>query len=321
MLRIRFSDADLVRIRVLAEPNPLWEVLLSLHRLREPRRDQVPDRWGRTVPEKARWAVAMLHQLARHKGYSPDFLTPEAEIADLDAGLDLVLRTPREVLRTDLARLGAEHPVSGWVRDLAEGDPPALRLLGEALTTYHDTAIAPFWPTIRRLARADHERRAALAMERGLEAVLGALHVSARWNPPLLEIAYPVEQEVVLGGRGLTLVPSYFCHPGPIMLLRQPERPFLVYSVETPETGADLLEAEGRNRGLASLLGRTRAEVLRLLGAERPLSTTELAKAAGISLAGASQHASILREAGLVVTERRGGSVLHRASRKGAALL
>jgi len=317
MLRVRFSDADLVRIRVLAEPNPLWEMLLSLHRLQEPRRD----RWCRVVPEQSRWAIVMLHQLARHRGYSPDFLTPEAEVPDLETGLDIVLGASRQVLKADLARLGAEQPVTGWVRDLAEGDPAALRLLGEALTAYHEVAIRPFWSAIRRLTRADHERRAALAMEQGLEAVLGALHTSARWNPPFLEIASPVDQEVVLGGRGLTLVPSYFCHPRPIMLLRETERPFLVYPVETAATDSDLVEAGGRNRGLASLLGRTRAEILHLLGSDRPLNTTELAKAAGISLAGASQHASILREAGLVVTERRGGSVLHRASRKGVALL
>ncbi|MEV7552941.1 winged helix-turn-helix domain-containing protein [Amycolatopsis sp. NPDC089917] len=102
------------------------------------------------------------------------------------------------------------------------------------------------------------------------------------------------------------------------MLLREPERPFLVYSAGD---GPDSLAAEARNRRLTSLLGRTRAEVLRLLGAERPLTTTELARAAGISLAGASQHASILREAGLVLTERHGGSVPHRASGRGAALL
>lgn len=40
-------------------------------------------------------------------------------------------------------------------------------------------------------------------------------------------------------------------------------------------------------------------------------STTELAGRVGISLAAASQHASVLRDAGLITTHRQGSGVLH----------
>jgi DNA-binding transcriptional ArsR family regulator len=50
-------------------------------------------------------------------------------------------------------------------------------------------------------------------------------------------------------------------------------------------------------------------------------TTSELARRVGVSLASASQHASVLREAGLVHTLRQGGAVLHTLTPLGAALL
>jgi DNA-binding transcriptional ArsR family regulator len=74
-------------------------------------------------------------------------------------------------------------------------------------------------------------------------------------------------------------------------------------------------------RSLVALLGRTRAAVL-LTIADRPsLNTTELAAALGTSQASASQHATVLREAGLVTTRRHNGSALHTLSTCGTVLL
>jgi DNA-binding IscR family transcriptional regulator len=51
------------------------------------------------------------------------------------------------------------------------------------------------------------------------------------------------------------------------------------------------------------------------------VNTTELARSVGISPAGASQHATVLRNAGLVTTHRHNGSAVHRLSPRGATLL
>ncbi|MDQ3790634.1 MAG: winged helix-turn-helix domain-containing protein, partial [Actinomycetota bacterium] len=70
-----------------------------------------------------------------------------------------------------------------------------------------------------------------------------------------------------------------------------------------------------------ALLGRTRAAVL-LAIAERPhLNTTELARRLGTSLASASQHVTVLREAGLTITNRHNGSAMHHLSNLGEDLL
>ena len=72
--------------------------------------------------------------------------------------------------------------------------------------------------------------------------------------------------------------------------------------------------------GLAALLGSTRGEVLRRLGTAGA-STSELARILDILVASASQHASVLRRSGLVVSRRAGNAVVHRITPLGTALL
>jgi predicted transcriptional regulator len=74
-----------------------------------------------------------------------------------------------------------------------------------------------------------------------------------------------------------------------------------------------------RGAALAALVGRNRAAVLRTVA--DGCSTTELADRVGISLAAASQHASVLRDAGLITTHRQGSAVLHLLTPLGAELL
>ena len=70
---------------------------------------------------------------------------------------------------------------------------------------------------------------------------------------------------------------------------------------------------------LAALIGRTRATVLREIAAG--CSTTVLATRCGISLAAASQHATVLRNAGLIATRREGSAVRHTLTALGEELL
>jgi DNA-binding transcriptional ArsR family regulator len=70
---------------------------------------------------------------------------------------------------------------------------------------------------------------------------------------------------------------------------------------------------------LAALVGRTRAAVL--YSVADGCTTTELARRAGISLPAASQHAAVLRNAGLITTRRAGSAVLHALTPLGAELL
>ncbi|MFJ8608056.1 helix-turn-helix domain-containing protein [Streptomyces sp. NPDC093675] len=72
---------------------------------------------------------------------------------------------------------------------------------------------------------------------------------------------------------------------------------------------------------MRKLLGRTRARVLEAI-AERPgCTTTELAAAARIAVASASEHTAVLRQAGLVRTVRHRNTALHTSAPLGLALL
>jgi DNA-binding transcriptional ArsR family regulator len=79
--------------------------------------------------------------------------------------------------------------------------------------------------------------------------------------------------------------------------------------------------AAGSGDALAALVGRTRAAVLRRLGEPGRHTTTALARATGISLPSASEHAAALRAAGLIASEREGGAVVHRLTPLGVELL
>jgi DNA-binding transcriptional ArsR family regulator len=98
--------------------------------------------------------------------------------------------------------------------------------------------------------------------------------------------------------------------------------PVLVYPVDPIPGWADAECGAGEDtKSLVALLGRTRAAVLQAIADQPYSNTTELARAAGTSPAGASQHATVLRAAGLVITQRRNGSAVHTLSRRGAVVL
>ncbi|KJK33135.1 hypothetical protein UK23_47410 [Lentzea aerocolonigenes] len=314
MLRVHFTAEDLVRVRIAPGPDPMWEILLSLHVLRQRSATPVFGAWRAnvrtTLPDDARW----LMQLAPPVGYSPDFLTPTAGSCAIDAGIDAVLSTPVESLRADLAQLDGPH------RDprthlLASGDVATLDSLGEALRAYHRHALAPFWDEIRAGVDADRAVRARSFLDGGGEGMLSALHPTISWVSPVLRIEsrFP-QRDVHLHGQGLVLVPSYFCWERPIMLRDQRHPPVLVYPI-----ARDLHVATTGKRSLEALLGRTRAAALEVIAGG--CTTTELARRLGISAASASAHASVLRDAGLAVAQRHRNSVLHTASALGVELL
>ncbi|MFK0284096.1 ArsR/SmtB family transcription factor [Streptomyces sp. NPDC090499] len=90
-----------------------------------------------------------------------------------------------------------------------------------------------------------------------------------------------------------------------------------------PEPRPPARPSAGRGQGagasLTSLLGRTRATVLRAVAAGA--TTGELARVAGVSASSISQHTSVLREAGLITSQRQAASVLHTLTPLGASML
>ncbi|KDN19198.1 hypothetical protein DV20_26435 [Amycolatopsis rifamycinica] len=317
-MRVHFGTDDLARTRVQPTPDPLWETLLSLHRLQGVAGQPVFGDWRSRVRRRLDRSAGLLFTLAPPRGYSVDFLTPVTGVTDLEAGLDAVLSTPRSVLTADLTELAASRRLPSWAPLLAAGELEVLRELGDAVRRYFAVAVQPYWPAIVKQVRADRLQRGEIVLGGGVEALLSTLHHRVRWRSPVLEIDYPVDQDLRLGGRGLLLVPSLFCWQSPVTLLDAGRQPVLVYPIDRRPgwvTGVSSV------RSATALLGRTRAAVLNAICARPLISTTELAAELGISPAGASQHATVLRGSGLIVTDRAGGAARHRPTTFGAALL
>ncbi|MFE9685133.1 ArsR family transcriptional regulator [Streptomyces sp. NPDC006285] len=322
MLHIHFSAADIGRVRVAAEPDPAWELLLSLHALRAPSEHAVFGSWRDQHARSPDPATRHLLALAPPRGYSPDFLTP-AGVGDASSLTDAVLGTDRDRIRTELALLaGARRPPT-WMRSLADGDLDSLRHLGAALRRYHQQALVRHWGRIRTITMAEQAMRVRDLLEGGVERLLGSIHPGIRWEAPVLKVAYPVRHEIRLEGRGLLLIPSYFCWGNPITLRDPQLPPVLVYPANrgllplVPPTASEHLASTG----LARLLGRSRAAVLQDIAVSGPTTGGGVAQRLGMSAASASEHAAVLRSTGLISTHRVANTVRHTVTPLGQALL
>jgi DNA-binding transcriptional ArsR family regulator len=322
VLRIHFTGEDLTRVRVATAPDPLWEVLLSLHLLPTRVGALVFGRWRERIRPGLDGSVRLLMRLAPPYGYSPDFLTPGTGADDLDAGLDRLLSMPRRRIRAELNLLLGSRPPAVWMRRLADADPAALRQLGAAVESYYRQGLAPFWNQVRGHVDADRVARVRALLTGGSEQLLSNLHPKIRWQSPVLQVTYPVDRDIHLDGRGLLLMPSFFCWDYPVTLADPRLPPVLVYPVDH-ELGWAVEAADehatGRTRRLAALLGRTRAAVLETT--VDGLTTSALARRLRISPASASEHLSTLRDAGLTVARRHRNTVQHTVTPLGLALL
>ena len=319
MLRIHFTPEDIGRVRVAAAPDPMWETVFSVIRLRRPGPAPIFGRWRRHAAGACRRAdLDMLLPLIPGP-YFPDFLTPADGGRGVPAGMEALLSTPVSRLRqdmTELVRLG--RTTAPWMRSLAEGDPPTLLRLATAMRSQYETAVAPFWADARAHIEADRARRARVLLEQGCEGLLESFRPMLRWQPPVLEVSMQVERTLHLDGRGLLLVPSYLSWATPDVLRDPALPPVLVYPVERdPEVVAGQRRTGGPS--MAALIGQTRTSVLESIG--EGSTTSELARRVGVSAASISQHTAVLREARLIHTSRAGKAVLHTITPLGAALL
>lgn len=333
MLRIHFTDRDLARVRVATAIDPMWETLLAAHQLAPVSRSGQLcfAAWRRRAvaelnSRRMEGALRTLQTLAPARaGYFPDFLTPGAAADDLASGLRELRATPRDRLADELARtFSSRRTVPRWCRDLARGDRDRLAELADSIAEVYRAVVEPGWSATEALVETDRAVRARALRDGGLDGLLGSLGPSVRWEPPTLFVAYPEERELWLGGRGLRLVPSRFCWRLPVALADPALDQVLVYpavgelACAAPAALGDD-DPRGRGRSLASLLGRTRARVLVALAACG--TTGELAVRLAVSAATVSGHVGALRGAGLVLSRRVDGRVVHTLTPLGDALL
>lgn len=318
MLRIHFTPEDLARVRIAGAPDPLWEVAFSLHRLQDTRGRRAFTDWFRTALPRLTGTPlgaavrGTLHHVLPRAGYFPDFLTPPEAADGLDAGCAAILDTPPERVRREVETLARRVGAPGWAGQLVQRR--AREELVDVVRAYHSAVIAPHHDRMRAAFDSERATLGRAVLDGGVDGLLSGLGPGLRWRAPVLEVDYFGDRDLHLNGRGLRLVPSYFCRYLPVAFADPEREPALFYPLSHSGTGA----APG-GASLDALLGQTRAAALRVAGAGA--TTTELARALDVSPATASYHTSVLREAGLIFSRRRSNTVLHTLTPTGAALL
>ncbi|WP_405825944.1 winged helix-turn-helix domain-containing protein [Streptomyces sp. NBC_01390] len=322
MLRLHFTAEDLKKVRLLRDPDPTWEVICSLCRLKTDEGQTAFGAWRSSTrhllhsDERLRAALSPLRGLVPSVGYIPDFLTPTATDG-LPAALDAISMTSRREVIQQLTRLDAAQRTIGRPGTTPRPDDTDPSAVAGALGTYFETTLRPHWPRMRAVVGADVEARTRALVDGGVQKLLDGLAPLARWRDPVLEVDYPVDRDVSLNGRGLLLVPSFFCWRRPTAPADPELPPTLVYPVAKQPW--DLAQAWGT--GAARLLGRTRAAILSAVARRDGRTSSDLAHAVGVAQSSISYQIAVLRESGLVSSCRTGKSVVHSVTPLGLRIL
>jgi DNA-binding transcriptional ArsR family regulator len=315
MLRIHLTFADLALLRVAERAERGAEVLFSLHVLHTRSRDVRFRRW---LPAGRRSAAAALLSQLYVPSLLPGFLAP-AVAPDWTDTRGNALRGDPDARRADLRQLARHRELTPFARALADDDGRARTQFARALGSYQKASLDGWMPQVDELVQAEHHEWARLAAA-GPDRLLGSLHPRLAWKPPVLHMDSGVDADVHLGGCGLLIQPTVFGAgrpwlgstdtPWPQAVLFVPLRRQLPLGRHEPEA----------HEGLARLLGRTRATILRVIADEGPCNTGQLARRLDCSPATVSNHTEVLRESGLITTVREGQSVRHATTELGAQL-
>ncbi|MGH3258056.1 MAG: ArsR/SmtB family transcription factor [Streptosporangiaceae bacterium] len=324
--RIHFTAGDLQRIQVSPTLGPLAETVMAMSLLRCPIAPSgLYSRWRSQVKGRVTPQMTALANLMPVGSKGVDLCTLTGPAPTFEQGLQALMAMPADHYLVEVEYVAMHHklPEAAWA--VAETAGQARFELAQAARAAHRALVAPYWRRIQACLHAEQVARSRVLALGGPERLLASIQGELiRWRPPVLEVHMCGDVDLHLEGRGLVLVPSVFV--GAVPSLHQNPNdvmaaPVLVLPVadERVRNGHLWDGPKDRTIALAALVGRNRAAVLSAIAEGG--TTTEVASRVGISLAAASQHASVLRSAGLIITRRQGSSVLHVLTPLGAELL
>ncbi|MCF2530898.1 winged helix-turn-helix domain-containing protein [Yinghuangia soli] len=329
MLRIHFTEQDLARTRLAATSGPFVETCAAFSLLHRGAGATLFDGWREvTRTRMTPQAYQLAGLLSRRAKWSVELWTlGGAPVDSLDQPLDTIQSSPKR-LSSEVVRAGSRFQLPRWARDLAVADRDALRELDVAIRAVHDAAVAPYWPRIRAHHHAVHAASMQAFRDGGLARVLEQLHPAVHWRPPVLEVPTRYDHgDFHLEGQGLIIAPTVFGWPFPHgdTAPLEPGAPNVLYiptaiSVAAPSWAAWISGQDSFKRA-SELMGRTRAIVLDAVADHGPCTTSQLAARIGLPVSSTSEHATILRNAGLIATRRDRNKAWHTLTAVGAAVL
>jgi predicted transcriptional regulator len=314
MLRVTLTKTDLEHVRVTSRPAPMLELRTLL---REPlmARPMEPDRDQAKV-DLVRLLVA--------QPCAPAFALPAA--ADIEDAVETVAGTRRDAIRRDLDdNAAAGFPLPGWTADLTRPGQAGTRArhrLHAALAHVASDYIEPRTRWAAPAVRARTRAWRALAAARGPQAMLNALHPGIRCRDQVLEVdlASGAHVEAAAAGAGIRVVPTLAEAPG--VTLSSDGDAAIVLTCPVPLPGDQAPEIGLlSDPALDELIGPRRSMLLSVIAAGPGQGTRELARRTGLAPASVSEHARILRQAGLTGISPDGARKAHRLTPLGWALL
>ncbi|MER5865372.1 winged helix-turn-helix domain-containing protein [Kitasatospora sp. NPDC002040] len=325
MLRIHLTADDLARVRVAPTVGPLAEAYHSLDLLTGPGRCAQFRPWRQQFTGPLAAELRPLASLIPGRGPCFDLGALTGTDLSVETGLDRLLGAPDRLVRLELGHIETPRADPRWLKALLEGDLTARQRLTDSVEACYRLTVGPHWSRLQAHLDAVRADLARTLLEGGVERMLDTFCAPVvRWRSPVLEISHLPPADVHLAGRGLVLAPMVFLADPPVLLtdMMDPDAPAVLAfpTVRDPLVGAGLWGATPSARhSLTALLGRTRAAALDVVAGG--CTTTELARRLNVSPASASQHATVLRNANLITTQRRGGAVLHTITPLGTELL
>jgi len=286
--RIHFSVDDLARVKMVTGLGVVAESVFAL------------DLFTRQGGNFASWRSRVRVRLGGRLGGIERLTFRRKPLSEL---LWLVGRSDSEA---------GQEPVEPWRRQVAE-----------AVFEFGNAAVVPYWDQALKHLRAERDDRGRIAISGGLDGLFGTLHPALRWESPVLHVPGDDDRDVHLDDRGLLLSPALFLAPKTCLFIDRggADAPVLAFSTNANAGSVSDVDNpdEAGGQALGALVGHTRAAALQVL--DDSCSTSELAQRLGISIAGASKHATVLREAGLIRSARNRNTVLHTLTPLGIALL
>lgn len=330
MLRVHFTADDLVRTRVAAV-GPLDETACAIWLLQ--RRDSAVffDGWRQQTLARLMPAARLLGALIPPmRCVSLDVFTLSGgPSTSLDHALENLRGCQADDVRAEAQYADQSRPLRAWASGLTVADAEARNILDSSLRAAYEVCVAPYWARINVHYAERRSTYAQAFIEGGVDHLLRSLHPSIRWYPPILELPTPSTIARVadryLDGRGIVLAPAFFdLEPritwnladdtvAPVLHIPPADaynRVQTIWPEDVPDRAATRL---------AGLMGRTRAQVLETIA--HGCTTSGLARSLGISNASASEHATVLRAAGLVTSRRHRNAVHHSLTPIGLSLV
>lgn len=310
----------MIRYQLTATPtqvrfgiSPIHEVLSVVRALSEPDRHPLHTGWlRRRLPAVSAEALNILRPLIPPSRYRPDFLDPPptGQRDTIDDGLRALAQTPPAQVVAELRdAIGSSRP------DLRNAPHAVQRDCAAAIRHVWRAVLATEWPALKIVLEGDLLHRGAVLTQGGLIQLFEGLHDDVHLQQNRVEVRHAMDIDVDCH-RGLLLVPTVFITDRVQCVTADHWPPTIYY----PATGAWWLwDPPPTPSAIAPLLGTRRAQILASLVV--PRTTAGVAETVKTALSTASEHLTVLRNAGLVTRRRHGRQVVHTRTPLGDSLI